>query len=209
MPGRGRQSGPGAARPDRRDRTGEWQARNLLAAGRGRATCDVALWCAPLYVRQSLSSASPCAPQRNAQPRNDARRRVWPGARARAATRRGAVRASEPAIPRARRAAGDGFCACAGLRHRHMRRSGACAPWPDLSLAGEEQRLRRRPGSLRTLNGRVVSVEGGTPPKNVALVEWDSVDALAFYKSKAWTDLAPQRDKSQKTIRRYVVEVEK
>jgi hypothetical protein len=26
-------------------------------------------------------------------------------------------------------------------------------------------------------------------------------DAVAFYKSKAWTDLAPQRDKSQKTIR--------
>jgi uncharacterized protein (DUF1330 family) len=64
--------------------------------------------------------------------------------------------------------------------------------------------------SLRTLNGRVVSVEGGTPPKNVAIVEWDSVDdALAFYKSKAWTDLAPQRDKSQKTLRRYVVEVER
>jgi uncharacterized protein (DUF1330 family) len=64
--------------------------------------------------------------------------------------------------------------------------------------------------TLRTLNGRVVPVEGGTPPKNVAIVEWDSVDdALAFYKSKAWTDLAPQRDKSQKTIRRYVVEVEK
>jgi len=60
------------------------------------------------------------------------------------------------------------------------------------------------------LNGRVVPVEGETPPKNVAIVEWDSVDdALAFYKSKAWTDLAPQRDKSQKTIRRYVVEVEK
>jgi hypothetical protein len=33
--------------------------------------------------------------------------------------------------------------------------------------------------------------------------------ALAFYKSKAWTDLAPQREKAQKTIRRYVVEVEK
>jgi uncharacterized protein (DUF1330 family) len=64
--------------------------------------------------------------------------------------------------------------------------------------------------SLRTVNGRVVSIEGGAPPKNVAIVEWDSVDdALAFYKSKAWTDLAPQRDKSQKTIRRYVVEVEK
>jgi hypothetical protein len=34
-------------------------------------------------------------------------------------------------------------------------------------------------------------------------------DAMAFYKSKAWTYLAPQRDKAQNTIRRYVVEVEK
>jgi len=64
--------------------------------------------------------------------------------------------------------------------------------------------------ALRTLNGRVVSIEGPPPPKNVAIVEWDSVDdAVAFYKSKAWTDLAPQREKAQKTIRRYVVEVEK
>src|ERR1700736_2623284 len=64
--------------------------------------------------------------------------------------------------------------------------------------------------ALRTVNGRVVSIEGAPAPKNVAIVEWDSVDdAQAFYKSKAWTDLAPERDKSQKTIRRYVVEVEK
>ena len=40
--------------------------------------------------------------------------------------------------------------------------------------------------SLRTLNGRVVSIEGGAPPKNVAIVEWDSLDdAVAFYKSKS------------------------
>jgi hypothetical protein len=32
---------------------------------------------------------------------------------------------------------------------------------------------------------------------------------VAFYKSKAWTDLAPERDKAQKTIRRYIVEVER
>ena len=64
--------------------------------------------------------------------------------------------------------------------------------------------------SLRTLNGRVVGIEGAAPPKNVALIEWDSVDdAVAFYKSKVWTDLAPQRDKSQKTLRRYTVETEK
>jgi uncharacterized protein (DUF1330 family) len=64
--------------------------------------------------------------------------------------------------------------------------------------------------TLRTVTGRVVHVEGAAAPKNLALVEWDSVDdAVAFYKSKAWTDLAPQREKTQKTIRRYVVEVEK
>jgi uncharacterized protein (DUF1330 family) len=64
--------------------------------------------------------------------------------------------------------------------------------------------------AIRTLNGRVVSIEGSPAPKNVAIVEWDSVDdALAFYKSKAWTDLAPKREQAQKTIRRYVVEVEK
>ena len=63
--------------------------------------------------------------------------------------------------------------------------------------------------SLRTL-GRVEHIEGAAAPKRVAIVEWDSLDdALAFYKSKAWTDLAPERDKAQNTIRRYVVEAEK
>jgi uncharacterized protein (DUF1330 family) len=43
----------------------------------------------------------------------------------------------------------------------------------------------------------------------VGIIEWDSVDdAVAFYKSKAWTELAPQREKAVKTIRRYVVEAD-
>jgi uncharacterized protein (DUF1330 family) len=64
--------------------------------------------------------------------------------------------------------------------------------------------------ALRTFNGRVVSIEGTPPAQHVGIVEWDSVDdAVAFYKSKAWTDLAPQREKFQKVVRRYVVEVEK
>ena len=63
---------------------------------------------------------------------------------------------------------------------------------------------------LYTATGRVVQIEGGAPPKSAALTEWDSVDdAVAFYKSKAWADLAPQRDKAVKVIRRYAVEVEK
>jgi uncharacterized protein (DUF1330 family) len=64
--------------------------------------------------------------------------------------------------------------------------------------------------ALRTAAGRVVHIEGGPAPKSVGIVEWDSMDeAVAFYKSKAWTDLAPQREKAAKVIRRYVVEVEK
>jgi len=59
--------------------------------------------------------------------------------------------------------------------------------------------------ALRTANGRVIAVEGDAPAK-VAIVEWESADdALAFYKSDAWKKLAPEREKAQKTIRRYVV----
>jgi uncharacterized protein (DUF1330 family) len=64
--------------------------------------------------------------------------------------------------------------------------------------------------SLLTAAGRVVQIEGGSPSGSVGIVEWDSLDhAVAFYKSKAWTDLAPQRDKAVKVVRRFVVEVEK
>ena len=50
-------------------------------------------------------------------------------------------------------------------------------------------------------------MDGAPAPKRVAITEWDSLEqAEAFYKSKAWNDLEPQRDKAQKTVRRYVVE---
>jgi uncharacterized protein (DUF1330 family) len=51
---------------------------------------------------------------------------------------------------------------------------------------------------------------GAAAPKSAAIVEWDSVDdAQAFYMSKAWTELEPQRAKAYKLVRRYVVETEK
>ena len=44
-------------------------------------------------------------------------------------------------------------------------------------------------------------------PKRVAITEWESLEqAEAFFKSKAWTDLGPDRDKAIRTIRRYAVE---
>ena len=62
--------------------------------------------------------------------------------------------------------------------------------------------------ALRTVNGRVIAIEGNAPAK-VAIVEWDSADeAVAFYKSEAWKKLTPEREKTQKTLRRYVVETE-
>jgi uncharacterized protein (DUF1330 family) len=60
--------------------------------------------------------------------------------------------------------------------------------------------------NLNTGGGKIVALEGAAP-KRVAITEWDSLEkAQAFYNSKAWNDLAPQREKALKTIRRYVVE---
>ena len=62
--------------------------------------------------------------------------------------------------------------------------------------------------NLRTGGGKVVGLEGPPPPQRVAIAEWDSLEkAETFFKSKAWTDLGPERAKALKTIRRYGVEV--
>ena len=63
--------------------------------------------------------------------------------------------------------------------------------------------------NLNTAGGRIVAMEGAAP-KRVAITELDSLEqAEAFFKSKAWNDLAPRRDKAVKTIRRYAVEAVK
>ena len=61
--------------------------------------------------------------------------------------------------------------------------------------------------NFRTAGGKVIAIEGAAAPKRVAITEWDSLEqAQAFYNSKAYKDLDPQRSKAIKTIRRYVVE---
>ena len=60
---------------------------------------------------------------------------------------------------------------------------------------------------FNTAGGKVVAIIGAAPPNRVAINEWDNLDqAVAFYKSKAYTDLAPQRDKAQKIIQLFAVE---
>lgn len=60
--------------------------------------------------------------------------------------------------------------------------------------------------NFNTGGGKITAMEGPAPER-VAITEWPSLEkAEAFFKSKAWTDLAPERDKAIKTIRRYVVE---
>jgi uncharacterized protein (DUF1330 family) len=61
--------------------------------------------------------------------------------------------------------------------------------------------------NFRTGGGKVTGMEG-PPPQRVAITEWDNLEkAQAFFTSKAWNDLRPDRDKALKTIRRYAVEV--
>ncbi len=62
--------------------------------------------------------------------------------------------------------------------------------------------------SVSRPGGKIVALEGAAPPKRVGINEWDSLEqAQAFYESKTYKDLAPQRDKGIKTVRRYLVEV--
>src|SRR4030095_10854580 len=77
-------------------------------------------------------------------------------------------------------------------------------------LAAARKALAEAGGrSMGTLKGKVFHAEGETPPIAVAMTEWDSADAArAFFQSKAWQDLAPEGEKTAKTVRRYIVEVE-
>ena len=60
--------------------------------------------------------------------------------------------------------------------------------------------------NFNTGGGKIVAMEGPAPER-VAITEWESLEkAEAFFKSKTWTDLSPDRDKAIKTIRRYAVE---
>lgn len=60
--------------------------------------------------------------------------------------------------------------------------------------------------NLNTAGGRIVAMTGQAP-KRLAITEFDSLEkAEAFYKSQAWSDLGPLRDKAVKTIRRYAIE---
>jgi uncharacterized protein (DUF1330 family) len=77
------------------------------------------------------------------------------------------------------------------------------------AFAAKAQAAQKKAGGhpFRTGGGKVVALEGDAP-KRVAITEWNSLEqAEAFYKSKAWTDLGPERDKAIKTVRRYIVEV--
>ena len=72
-------------------------------------------------------------------------------------------------------------------------------------------KLRKKLPVLLACSTRAVggSLQWREPPapKRVAITEWNSLEqAQAFYNSAAWKDLAPQREKGSKTIRRYIVE---
>ena len=77
-----------------------------------------------------------------------------------------------------------------------------------ISASASRKRKRRQVVVISAPGGgKVVGLEGPPPPQRVAITEWDSLEkAEAFWKSKDWTDLGPERDKAFKTIRRYAVE---
>jgi uncharacterized protein (DUF1330 family) len=60
--------------------------------------------------------------------------------------------------------------------------------------------------NFNTGGGKVVGLDGPAPER-VAITEWETLEkAEAFFKSKVWADMTPDREKALKTIRRYAVE---
>ena len=86
-----------------------------------------------------------------------------------------------------------------------LRRTHRSDPLARVDILLGHSQLEVRPCRIEA--ERFVGLDGPPLPKRVAITEWDSLEqAEAFFKSKAWTDLGPDRDKAIKTIRRYAVE---
>jgi uncharacterized protein (DUF1330 family) len=82
------------------------------------------------------------------------------------------------------------------------------AAWQDFVKAVRASQQAASGRNLRTAKGKVVAFVG-TPPTNVGITEFDSLDqAVAYRNSQAFKDLDPQRNKAIKIVRQYTVEVE-
>jgi uncharacterized protein (DUF1330 family) len=80
--------------------------------------------------------------------------------------------------------------------------------WQDFVKAVRASQQAASGRNLRTAKGKVVGFVG-TPPTNVGITEFDSLDqAVAYRNSQAFKDLDPQRNKAIKIVRQYTVEVE-
>jgi uncharacterized protein (DUF1330 family) len=64
-----------------------------------------------------------------------------------------------------------------------------------------------RPAVISSIGGKVVPVVG-QPPRNFVISEWESLaKAEAWLDSAEWKALGPQREKSYKTVRQFIVEM--
>jgi hypothetical protein len=64
-------------------------------------------------------------------------------------------------------------------------------------------------GSMGTLKGKIFHAEGDAPPISVAMTGWNSAGAAgSFFQSEAGNDPAPESEKTAKTVRHRIVEVE-
>jgi uncharacterized protein (DUF1330 family) len=63
-----------------------------------------------------------------------------------------------------------------------------------------------RPAVISSVGGKIVPVVG-EPPGNYVVSEWESLaKAQAWLASAEWKALRPQREKSYRTIRQFIVE---
>jgi uncharacterized protein (DUF1330 family) len=62
------------------------------------------------------------------------------------------------------------------------------------------------PAIISSIGGKVVRVVG-EPPTNYVVSQWESLEkAQAWLASAEWKALTPQREKSYRTVRQFIVE---
>jgi uncharacterized protein (DUF1330 family) len=71
---------------------------------------------------------------------------------------------------------------------------------------GMVERSIKKMGGKYVVRGTNITALEGTPPKQLIITRWDSMDALKAWYDGPYKDMRPMRDKAHKSVRAYAVE---
>jgi uncharacterized protein (DUF1330 family) len=64
----------------------------------------------------------------------------------------------------------------------------------------------KKMGGQYAVRGTNITALEGTPPKQLIITKWESLDALKAWFDGPYKDMRPMRDKAHRSVRAYAVE---